>query len=297
MNEEDLNEAMRDEMVRSSPPPSMDPAGALDQARRVRKRRRATWAGLAVVPLVAGVVAAPTAIAHFTDSRSVGQVVAGSPSTTPSSAPSSAPKSVAPPAAISTVVPSTRKTNDPWPEGQTDRTAKAGPRAARSVTLMEDLSSSVPAGFTAPNLKYPDGRAMRSPQSQYASNDGEPDYWEYQASIPVQKDNRVGQLFVQSTTPDSKRATAPCKLAQSFWGGTGSCTVLDVDGKKVAVVTTKGRDSFDQWAAYRHDDGTVVFLAQVKKTDLPNRQPLAQPVFTPSQLAELVTSDKFHINS
>ncbi len=281
MNEEDLNEALHDVMVRSSPPPSMDPAAALDQARRVRKRRRATWAGLAVVPLVAGVVAGPTLIAHLPGGGSTEPMVAGG--TMPRSA--------------STVVPTTRKSGDPWPEGQADRTATAGPRAERAVTLMDDLSSSVPAGFSTPDLKYPDGRAMRSPQSQYVSEDGEQDRWEYQANIPVQKDDGVGQLRVESFTPDGKRATAPCKLAQSFWGGKGACTVVDVDGKKVGVVTSKGNDSYDQWAAYRHDNGSIIYLAQAKKSDHSEHAALTQPIFSTRQLAELVTSTKFQINS
>ncbi len=138
---------------------------------------------------------------------------------------------------------------------------------------------------------------MRWPQGQYASSDGEPDYWEYAAAIPVQKDDKVGQLRVQSTTPDGKPATDPCKLAKTFWGGTGSCTIVDVGGKKVGVVTTSGRDAYDQWAAYRYDDGTVVFLAQSKKTDNPGLSPLAQPVFTNRQLAELVMSPKFKIST
>ena len=178
-----------------------------------------------------------------------------------------------------------------------DRTATAGPRAARAVTLMNDLSSSVPPGFSTPNLKYPDGRLMRWPQSQYASNAGEQDYWEYKASIPVQKDDRVGQLLVQSTTPDGKPAMDPCKLARKFWGGTGTCTIVDVGGKKVGVVTTNGHGSYDQWAAYRHGDGTVVYFAQTKKSDHPRRSPLTQPVFTPRQLAELATSAKFKIST
>jgi hypothetical protein len=37
---------------------------------------------------------------------------------------------------------------------QMDGTATAGPRADRAVTLMEDLSSSVPPGFSTPDLKY-----------------------------------------------------------------------------------------------------------------------------------------------
>ncbi|HWD80171.1 MAG TPA: hypothetical protein VG497_14845 [Kribbella sp.] len=279
MKEEELGEALHDLMVRSSPPPSMDPASALDRGRRARKRRTATVTGAAVVTLVAGIGAGPALVAHYTAGRSMGQLVAGSPTVTPSSAPSS------------------RKSGDPWPEGQVDRTASAGPRADRAVTLMNDLTAVVPPGFSSPNLKYPDGNPRRWPQAQYASNDGEPDYWEYQASIPVQKDNRVGQLLVQSTTPDGKPATAPCKLAQRFWGGTGTCTVMNVGSKKIGVLTTNGRGSYDQWAVYRYDDGTVVFLAQAKKTDDESRSPLTQPVFTARQLAELVTSPKFKISS
>jgi len=291
MNEEDLNEAFHDVIVRSSPPPSMDPAHALDQARRTRKRRRVRWAALAAVPLVVGVGAAPTVIANYTGHRSVGQMVAGDTSTTP----------VPTPRQVSTVTPTapaTRKSNDPWPEGQVDRTATAGPRAARAVTLLQDLRSSVPTGFGTPDLKYPDGRRMSYPQSQYASNDGEQDYWEYMAVIPVQKDDRVGQVLVQSTTPNGKPATTPCKVAQGFWGGTGTCAVVDVGGKKVGVLTTKGADArYDQWAAYRYDDGTVVYLAQTKKSDNPARSALKQPVFTAQQLAELVTSAKFKVSS
>ncbi|GAB3921503.1 hypothetical protein GCM10029976_008640 [Kribbella albertanoniae] len=277
MNEKDLNEAMHDVLVRSSPPPSMDPASALDRARRVRKRRRATWAGLAAVPLVAGVVAGPTLIANLPGGGSTEPMVAGGGTTT--------------------AVPTTRKSGDPWPEGQADRTATAGPRAERAVTLMDDLSSSVPAGFSTPDLKYPDGRAMRSPQSQYASNDGEQDYWQYRVNIPVQKGDRVGQLLVESFTPDGKPATTPCKLAQSFWGGRGTCAVVDVAGKKVGVVTTKGDASYDQWAAYRHANGSIVYLAQVKKSDHSEHAALTQPIFSTRQLAELVTSTKFQINS
>ena len=49
--------------------------------------------------------------------------------------------------------------------------------------------------------------------------------------------------------------------------------------------------------AYRHDDGTVVDLAQAKKSDDAKRSPLKQPVFSAGQLAELVTSEKFKISS
>ncbi|MEU0090706.1 hypothetical protein [Kribbella sp. NPDC006257] len=290
MNEEDLNQALHDVMTRSSPPPSMDPAPVIAQGRRARKRRRVAWAGVAVVPLVVGVGAGPALVANFTGHRPTDQMVAGGGTPTTVGGTTKAP--------VSSVAPTTtRKTGDPWPEGQTDRTATAGPRAERAVTLMNDLTSVVPAGFGTPNLRYPDGRAMRWPQGQYASNDGEPDYWEYSAAIPVQQGDKVGELRVQSTTPDGKPATDPCRLAQRFWGGAGSCTIVDVGGKKVGVVTDNGAGRYNQWAAYRHDDGTVVYLAQAKATDDPDLSPLTQPIFTNLQLADLVTSPKFKISS
>ncbi|WP_405059255.1 hypothetical protein OG474_41925 [Kribbella sp. NBC_01505] len=291
MNEEDLKEALQDAMVRSSPPTSMDPASALEQARLVRKRRRTAWAAVAGVTLAVGALAGPTLIINLTSNAS-DQMVAGGPSGLPSStAPADTPKPA------STILPSTRKSEDPWPEGQSDRTATTGPRADRSVTLMRDLSSAVPAGFTTPDLKYEDGRSMRWPQTQYASGDGEPARWDYMATIPVQKDKQVGQLLVLSTTPDGKPAGDVCELAQQFWGGKGTCAVVDVAGKKVGVVTTKGQDSYDSWAAYRYDDGTVVTLAQAKKTDDSSRPALKQPIFTAGQLAEQVTSEKFKISN
>jgi hypothetical protein len=292
MNEDDLNRAFHDVIVRSTPPPSMDPERALDEARRARKRRRAAYAGIAVATLVVGGVGvAPALLAHH-NSGSAGQLVAGAP--TPSTLVST-PQQTPTPHPASTLTPTTRKSNDPWPEGQSDRTASAGPRAARAVTMMNDLTSAVPDGFSTPDLKYPGGDPMRWPQAQYASSDGEQDYWEYQASIPVQKGDRVGKVLVQSTTPDGKPAGDLCKLAQKFWGGTGTCSILSVSGKKVVVVTTNGRGGYDQWAAYRYDDGTVVYFAQTKKIE--GRKALTQPIFTPRQLAELVVTPKFKITT
>lgn len=283
MNEQDLKRAFQDVMVASSPPPSMDPSRALGVAHKARSRRRATWAGAAVAVLVVGVGVGAALVVPNGEAPSPSLQMGNStaPSVTPTSAP-----------------PETRQSGDAWPEGQTDRTATSGPRADKAVNLMNDLGSSLPPGFTAPDLKYSDGRSMRWPQAQYASSAGEPDYWEYMASIPVKKDAGVGILLVQSRTPDGKQAGDLCALAQTFWGMPGECSVLDVGGKKVGVVTknTSGRDDFDQWAAYRHEDGTVIFLAQSLKVHEDGQPPLAQPVFTPQQLAELATSAKFKVS-
>ncbi|GAA1123367.1 hypothetical protein GCM10009630_21600 [Kribbella jejuensis] len=296
MNEDELTEALHDVMVRTTPPPPMDPAGALIRARRARKRRTAVVTTAAVAALVAGVGAAPAVLAHH--NRSAGPMVAGLPSATgpvPTPKSSATVTSTATSTVTPTTAPTTRKSGDPWPEGQVDRTASAGPRADRAVALMRDVKASVPAGFSAPNLKYPDGRAMGWPQAQYASSDGEPDYWEYQALVPVQKGNRVGELVVQSTTPDGKPAVSPCKLA--FWSERGACSIVDVGGKKVGVMTTNGKGSFDQVAAYRYPDGTVVIAAQSKKSGDETRPPLTQPIFTTDQLAALVTAPKFKISN
>jgi hypothetical protein len=292
MNEDDLNRAFHDVIVRSTPPPSMDPGRALEEARRVRKRRRAAYAGIAVAALVVGGVGVGPALLSHHSGGPAGQMVAGAP--TPSTLVST-PQETSTPHPASTLTPTTRKTDDPWPEGQSDRTASAGPRAARAVTMMNDLTSLVPDGFSTPDLKFPSGDPMRWPQAQYASNDGEQDYWEYQASIPVQKGDRVGKVLVQSTTPDGKPAGDLCKLAQKFWGGTGTCSIMSVSGQKVAVVTTNGRGGYDQWAAYRYDDGTVVYFAQTKQIE--GHKALTQPIFTPRQLAEFVLTPNFKISA
>ncbi|TWP46127.1 hypothetical protein FKR81_36975 [Lentzea tibetensis] len=285
MNEQDLKRAFQDVMVASSPPPSMDPSQALGVAHKARSRRRSTWAGALVAVVVVGVGVGAALIVPDGSAPSPSLQMGNSNSAPPSVTPTSGP-------------PTTRQSGDPWPDGQTDRTATSGPHADKAVVLMNDLGSSLPPGFTAPDLKHPDGRPIRRPQAQYAANVGEQDYWEYMATIPVKKDAGVGVLLVQSRTPDGKPAGDLCELAQTFWGMPGECSVLDAGGKKVGVVTknTSGRDDFDQWAAYRHEDGTVIFLAQSVKVGEGGYAPLAQPVFTPQQLAEQATSAKFKVS-
>ena len=277
MNEDKLNEALHDVMVRSTPPPSMDPALTLERARRVRTQRRAVWGSGAAMALVVGIGVGPALVTNLPGDGSTGQVANGT---------------------NATVAPTTRKTNDPWPEGQDDRTASAGPRVERARQLVYDLESSLPRRVTAQDRTYPDGRPMRRHYAQYASADGEPAYWEYSAVTPVFKDGRIGRVIVKSFTPDGKSVTAPCKLVERFGFGTGRCTVMDVRGKKVGVVTNLTSD-FDQVAIHRYADGTVVYLGQVKDGDRDNPQPLPllEQVYTPRQLAEAVLNPKFKISS
>ncbi|MFK4088275.1 hypothetical protein ACI2LF_29450 [Kribbella sp. NPDC020789] len=291
MNEDDLTEGLRDVMERSTPPPAMDSGQALERGRTVRRRRRIAWSGLAVVPVVAAVAVGPTLVSSLSGGAPGGGLVAAGPAAA-ASKPTAQPKPVssAPPVASTT-----RKSGDPWPEGQTDRTATAGPRLVRVTKLMDDLSASVPAGFTTPDVKSPEGYRLRYAQAQYASNDGEPDYWQYAAIVPVEKAGRVGRLLMNSTTADGRPAKEPCKLAKEFWGSKGTCAVEVVDGKKVGVVTSKSGSEFDQSATYRHDDGTVVILAQSKALQNQPKPPLTQPIFTGRQLAELVTDAKFDV--
>ena len=271
MNEENLREAMHDVIVRSTPPTSMDPAHALDRARQAGRRRRAAQTGAAVVTLMVGLGAGPTLVTSLGE-RSAGDMVAGGGST------------IAPT--------TTRKSGDPWPEGQTDRTASTGPRADRAAELLDDLGALLPPGFDSVDMTDAAGRPVRWSQAQYASADGEPDYWEYSALIPVMKDNHAGRLMVLSTTPSGKPPVAPCTLAKRFPSTTapGTCTTITVNGATVAVITTTTRSTWDQWAAFRHPDGTITYVAQTKQTPKSLYPSLTHQVFTPQELAALATS-------
>jgi hypothetical protein len=60
------------------------------------------------------------------------------------------------------------------------------------------------------------------------------------------------------------------------------------------VVQPAGDDRFDQWAAYRHPDGVVVFVAQSAKfgDDQPG---LTELPFSVQQLAALACDERFHL--
>jgi hypothetical protein len=113
------------------------------------------------------------------------------------------------------------------------------------------------------------------------------------------KGDRAGGMLVEVNTPGNTLATTtpaqdPCTLAHKFWSMPGTCEVHTVNGARVGVVVKPGEDNrYEQWAAYRHPDGVVVFVAQSFGGDgLP---PMATLPLTVAQLAELATDSDFDL--
>ena len=78
---------------------------------------------------------------------------------------------------------------------------------------------------------------------------------------------------------------------------TGDCKVVTVGKAKVGVMNGD-EDRIDQWAAYRHPDGIVVFVAQSRAATNGEAalKPLKDLPLSESELAALATDDRFHLN-
>lgn len=90
----------------------------------------------------------------------------------------------------------------------------------------------------------------------------------------------------------------PCALARQFWGMGGDCEVVTAKGAEVGVVVRSGSENrLDQWAAYRHPDGVVVYLAQSRRSaNVENAaDPLTELPLTVGRLAALATDERFHL--
>jgi hypothetical protein len=282
MNEQDLKRAFEDVVVASSPPPSMDPGSALDVARKARSKRRSSMVGAAVAVLVVGV---GLGSAFALNPKAAEEYMMG---VGPSSSSNSS---------------SASKSDNPWPDGQTDRTAYNGPQAERGVQLLNVLKASVPAGYDAPALKYGEPEYqngdMQRTQAQIASNRGEQEVWEYLAHTPVRKDGKVGVLLAEVSTPNAKLPTEPCALAKSFWGmSKASCKVVDVGGKQVGVASLATPDrGLSTWASYRAANGWTVTIAQGASYAGGGYPALAAEPFLTPQLAALAADPKFLVGS
>ncbi|MFI9814337.1 hypothetical protein [Saccharothrix variisporea] len=319
MNEHELKSALQDVMVASSPPPPMSPAAAVAAGRAAQRRRNTAWAGgvagVAVVAIAVGAVLVP----QFTGG---GNTQVGGPpvlTTTASSEPGSTPPSVT----LTEVPPSASLdpsyTKPQWPSGQTDRTARSGPRADKSVQALNDLGAALPPTFQAVDKQpvTPPGDPgstwygpMRYTQSQFEDYyDGGKEIWEYMGTTPVtqQGTSGVGKLWILVLTKGNRFADAqsPCEAAEAAWAiRNGECAVRTVAGKQVAYVTavpaTTGdpndRNDLDEVAIHRHDDGTVVVIGQAKEFYRTGHPALSGQPFTADQLATLVTDAKFHLD-
>ncbi|CCH34010.1 hypothetical protein ABZ816_09320 [Actinosynnema sp. NPDC047251] len=317
MDEDELKSALRDAMVASSPPPPMSPAAAVAAGRSARRRRATGWgaavAGLAVVAIAVGTVLVPQLSAgsggaviqaggQSSDPRpqptgSGGVTTTGRPSVPGSPTGTGAPTGTGEPSGA---------TRTSWPDGQTDRTATSGPRADKSVRVLNDLGSALPPTFQAVDMQ-PIGDQwsgpMRSAQSQFVGYyDGDGQIWEYMATTPVMQSgsSAVGRLWIQVATKGTAKASdgSPCGAVAAAWPIEGPCSEVDAGGKRVGFVSARpGTESdLDELVVHQHDDGTLVFIGQAAEFRRAGYPALSAPVFTRDQLAALATDPKFHLD-
>ncbi|MFJ6198706.1 hypothetical protein [Micromonospora sp. NPDC092111] len=280
MNGEELRDTLHSEMAATSPPPSLSATAMLSTARRARIRRRTIGACAGSAATVLAVVGIATAI---TPGAGGYQPAGPAPQVTPH--------------------PSAKDTAQPWPTGpdghpQEDRTARAGSRYDQGVRLLDEITSVVPAGYTAPENRadQPAGdMPLRSHQAQFEERVNGVDVWSYLSSATLAEGDRMGRLLVEVHTAGNQLPAEPCALARRFWGMQGECQLVTVGAAQVGVVVRPGLDDrFDQWAAYRHPDGVVVFVAQ--GADLGDERPsLTGLPFSVRQLASLAVDERFHL--
>ncbi|MGC4759948.1 hypothetical protein [Micromonospora trifolii] len=277
MNEQELREGLRSEMAGTTPPPPLSTKAALGAARRTHFRRRALWASLgsaAVVLAVTGFAAVATPDGRVY--QPAGQGPLGSPD-------------------------ASGDTKEAWPTGpdgqpQEDRTARAGSKYEQGIHLLNQVVSIVPAGFTAP--EDPPGQSdptLRTQQAQFEDKVDGVDVWSYLSSVAVAKGKGTGRVIVEVHDAPNSLPAEPCDLAQTFWGMRGECRVETVGATPVGVVVRPGDDDrLDQWSAFRHPDGVVVFVAQSVRLD-ESRPALKDLPFSVPQLAALAVDERFHL--
>ncbi|MEU8424629.1 hypothetical protein AB0C15_27535 [Micromonospora sp. NPDC048835] len=276
MNEEDLRAGLRSEMAATTPPPPLSTQAALGRARRTQVRRRAVLASLGTAAVVLAVT---------------GFAVVATPD-----------DPVYQPAGQGLLAPdASEETKEAWPTGpdgqpQEDRTARAGSRYDQGVHLLTETVSIVPAGFTAP--QDPPGTIdpmLRTQQAQFENRVNGVDVWSYLTSVAVAQGKGTGRVVVEVHAAGNPLPAEPCDLAQKFWGMGGQCQVETVGATRVGVVVRADDDDrLDQWSAYRHPDGVVVFVAQSVRLD-EGFQALTKLPFSVPQLAALAVDERFHL--
>ncbi|ONI79790.1 hypothetical protein ALI144C_23910 [Actinosynnema sp. ALI-1.44] len=287
MNEQELRDGLRDTMAASSPPPSMNPTEALDTAKRAHKRRRATWAGLGagatVVALAAGTVFALTPSG---ESLPIDAATGGVP--THGNGP----------------VDTTKTT---WPNNQPDRTQHNGPQADKAAGVLATLKAALPDTLKVDeNLTHQgSGNKVTMSQAQFANYYGpgnQQQAWEYAAVVSLTRaaapNGGHGHVIVQVNPPgnEGSSSTDVCTLASAFWSSEGPCQTRVVQGKTVGVTTKGERASLDNVAAYRYEDGTVVWVAQSKDaSSSQSTGSMSQPPLTADQLAQLALNPAFKV--
>lgn len=272
MNEQDFRAALRQTMAVHEAPPPMSDAPVLEAARRDLRRRRAMWAG-------AGSAMAVAAIA-------VGVAVLG-----PQGAGEGLDAANQPPGTSS---PATSQTTG---KSNTNRTSTNGPDADRAANLAGALNGMTPAGYEAPDDLKGSGDLKDTPLKRHQAQQLDGDVRQYTATAPVTKGDGVGTLTAVAYSSGWQTTGEGCALTPAEWGaGSGNCVEQTVNGTKVPVVTTTLGDQTRQWAAYRHADGTLVFVWQSTSYDGAGLPALSGMPFTAEQLATLATDPRFNVD-
>lgn len=304
MNEQDFKNALRQTMTVQPAPPPMSDAVVLEAAHRDTKRRRTMMAGLGSAAAVAAVAVGVAVIAPGAGSGAGGGgVEVGAQQSSPSdvtasaTAPPASGTETAPPAS-STATEESGKSTENRPPGMTDNTARSGPEADRAQELATELDAAVPAGYATPDDLEGQGALdgpLKSNQAHLDDYTNGQSEWSYSAITPLTKGSGVGKLVIEVSTPrDETNTVALCDLPP-FWGEGGDCSEIVVGGKTVAVNGKSER--FDQWAVYRHDDGTVVYVAQAAEFEDAGHPALAGPPLTTEQLAALAADPRFNLDN
>ncbi|MFI7678459.1 hypothetical protein [Actinophytocola sp. NPDC049390] len=295
MSEQDFRDALRRTMDTATAPPPMSDAPVLEAAHRDRRRRRTLWASAGTAAVVAAIAVGVVVVAPSKsggDGVQVGNQPPGPRSTQDVATPTSANEQTGGSAVA-------EDDTETLPPGMTDRTQRSGPQHERGVALAVALDDVVTAaGFGAPGDLEGNGdlagSRLKHDQANYDGKVDGVEKWSYMAATPVTKGSGVGEMIVEVRTVDEQ--ASGCELAP-MWGIDGQCREVMVDGKKVGVTSVNHPDQehLDQVAAYRHDDGTVVYVAQSLDYGFTNHPALTELPFTPQQLATLATDNRFKV--
>ncbi|MBB2944203.1 hypothetical protein FB565_003932 [Actinoplanes lutulentus] len=273
MDENDLRAAMRTTMTVSQEPPAMESATALAAGRRAARRRN-TLSGAGAAVALAAVALAIVPL----------RGTLGEPAGLQAAAP------VPSPGAGGLPVPGEDETKPAWPaEASGDATYDSGTHFTKGEKLLDEILAVVPKGYTKPEVTTADGIESRYHQATF-----EDDGAAYLAHAWIAKGGGTGRLLAEVRGSGASMPADVCDLAKSFWGMGGTCTPATVGGEQVGVVADSPDPRLSQWAAYRHADGTVVFVAQGLKADdsVPG---LAELPFSVQKLAELATDERFRL--
>lgn len=257
MNEHELRSALREAMAGVAPPRPVTANSALTRAHRAQRRRRANMAGIGVGAVVVALVAG----AFTLSARTVGEV--GRPSDTHTSAP-------------------------PLTGGESDQAPVGSPQYATGERLLAAVSTALPPGFHGADEKLSEGAKIQ-PRRHEEIKAGTSDTWIYRALEPVTFPGRIGigELTVQVFGPGNGLPTDICAAAQDLAHG-ASCTVRQVGGKSVGLVTRPDDTRVSAAVVYRYADGTVVGVTQSRTVYGFDLQPMNQPPLTDDQLASFV---------